>query len=218
MEKTPRRSAFVRRPREEDRFVVYLASRAGWVVLCTLITGWLAAAAVAAPTPLDSLSSTLPTGPSAGASANANMGSGGVIGGSDTYSDVSHWFVHNAMAVQVILGLIAQAATLLHRGQTINQLPTPHSHPAFYAAAVIIIIIQTLIVLSQAWFRGVLTCSIEGYPKTHIWILCLAMVLGPLGGLAVGVAVNAADMSWHVRHLKFLRLEFDTRLGMHSPR
>jgi len=217
MEKTPRRTAFVRKRREEDRFVVYLGSRAGWVILCTLITGWLAAVTrTTAGSDELSLRSTCDittTTTSTSGGGNGDMTSCADL---DLYNEASRWFVHNAMGMQVILGLIAQAATLLHRGQSLNQLPTPRTHPAFYAAIGIITTIQTLVVLGQAWFRGALSGSFSG--QTGLWVLGLAMILGPLGGLAVGAAGNAADLNWHLRYLKFLRLEFDTRLGMHSPR
>jgi hypothetical protein len=49
----------------------------------------------------------------------------------------------------------------------------------------------------------------------EVWI---AMGICPLVGLAVGHAVNSDDNFNYQRHLQFLRLEFDTRLGMHSPR
>jgi hypothetical protein len=44
------------------------------------------------------------------------------------------------------------------------------------------------------------------------------MAVGPVLGIAVGFVVNAYDNFCYRRHLQFLRLEFDTRLGMHSPR
>lgn len=49
----------------------------------------------------------------------------------------------------------------------------------------------------------------------EVWI---AMGICPLVGLALGYAVNSDDNFNYQRHLQFLRLEFDTRLGMHSPR
>lgn len=49
----------------------------------------------------------------------------------------------------------------------------------------------------------------------QVWI---AIGVFPLLGLIVGFLVNSEDMFSYQRHLQFLRLEFDTRLGMHSPR
>lgn len=49
----------------------------------------------------------------------------------------------------------------------------------------------------------------------EVWI---AMSLLSVAGVCVGFAVNWSDKFSYQRHLQFLRLEFDTRLGMHSPR
>jgi uncharacterized membrane protein len=40
----------------------------------------------------------------------------------------------------------------------------------------------------------------------------------PILGIILGYICNIIDDKWYRRHLQFLRLEFDTRLGMHSPR
>lgn len=49
----------------------------------------------------------------------------------------------------------------------------------------------------------------------QVWI---AIGIFPFIGLIVGFIVNSDDIFSYQRHLQFLRLEFDTRLGMHSPR
>jgi len=48
-----------------------------------------------------------------------------------------------------------------------------------------------------------------------LWALIVALFLF---GLTIGFVMNSLDDKWYKRHLQFLRLEFDTRLGMHSPR
>lgn len=48
-----------------------------------------------------------------------------------------------------------------------------------------------------------------------VWIL---MCVLPFIGILVGSLVNYFDKVHYRRYLQFLRLEFDTRLGMHSPR
>lgn len=48
-----------------------------------------------------------------------------------------------------------------------------------------------------------------------------AMVVGALCPLAMGATAELLkhdDARAHDRYIKLLRLEFDTRLGMHSPR
>jgi hypothetical protein len=49
-----------------------------------------------------------------------------------------------------------------------------------------------------------------------VWISCFVIL--PLIGICVTVIVNQYDGTAHRRYLQYLRLEFDTRLGMHSPR
>eukprot|EP01041_Mallomonas_annulata_P015216 gene15216-32237_t len=53
------------------------------------------------------------------------------------------------------------------------------------------------------------------YLDTSVWVM---LVILPLLGLSLGYVCNSIDDKWYKRHLQFLRLEFDTRLGMHSPR
>lgn len=50
------------------------------------------------------------------------------------------------------------------------------------------------------------------------WVVWFALVLLPIACAAVGFWTNYDDSKHYRRHLQFLRLEFDTRLGMHSPR
>lgn len=63
--------------------------------------------------------------------------------------------------------------------------------------------------------------SVGGAPHTYsdldsvVWILTAML---PLGGVLVGFATNVLDDRGYRRYLQFLRLEFDTKLGMHSPR
>lgn len=53
------------------------------------------------------------------------------------------------------------------------------------------------------------------YMRYDVW---LAMVVFPLFGLVIGTFVNALDEKGYRRYMQFLRLEFDTKLGMHSPK
>jgi hypothetical protein len=48
-----------------------------------------------------------------------------------------------------------------------------------------------------------------------MWI---AMAVAPFISYLIGIIVNAYDDVSYRRYMLFLRLEFDTRLGMHSPR
>ncbi len=50
------------------------------------------------------------------------------------------------------------------------------------------------------------------------WVIWAALFLFPLIGYILGIYLNDSDEKLYRRYLQFLRLEFDTRLGMHSPR
>jgi hypothetical protein len=50
------------------------------------------------------------------------------------------------------------------------------------------------------------------------WIVWVVLVLMPLISGILGSLLNERDGKAYKRYLQFLRLEFDTRLGMHSPR
>lgn len=74
---------------------------------------------------------------------------------------------------------------------------------------------------SAHWLSG-LDCSSgsqgnASYKNIHglVWATLFIMVAMNLVG---GLMVNHYDGHFYRRHLQFLRLEFDTRLGMHSPR
>jgi hypothetical protein len=44
------------------------------------------------------------------------------------------------------------------------------------------------------------------------------MVLFPICGVFVAATVNMMDLRSYARYIQFMRLEFDTKLGMHSPK
>jgi hypothetical protein len=50
------------------------------------------------------------------------------------------------------------------------------------------------------------------------WPVWLLVLLWPLTALVVGEHVKAHDTKLYDRDMKFLQLEFDTRLGQYSPR
>jgi hypothetical protein len=68
----------------------------------------------------------------------------------------------------------------------------------------------------RAWLRhgAGSGCS---YAALHVWVWLLLLLLTLLSAASGGL-VNSADDKFYRRYLQLLRLEFDTRLGMHSPR
>lgn len=53
------------------------------------------------------------------------------------------------------------------------------------------------------------------YMRYDVW---LAIVAFTFFGFLVGAVVNMLDDKSYRRYIQFLRLEFDTKLGMHSPK
>lgn len=81
---------------------------------------------------------------------------------------------------------------------------------------------------SSAWLLSGMDCDVHqtnsgsldyaAYSSLH-WSCWLSIfIFAPLINIATAEYVNAHDLKLRTRHLQFLRLEFDTRLGMHSPR
>ena len=57
--------------------------------------------------------------------------------------------------------------------------------------------------------------SVMSALELPVW---LSLVLLPLIGVLIGVLVNIDDYAYYQQALTFQRLDFDTKLGMHSPR
>ena len=107
-------------------------------------------------------------------------------------------------------------------------MPTISVHGYFYAASVFSILFHICVLLIRANSRksvdngdmtelsnigGVRAYGLLGWT---VWISCFVIL--PLISIGVTVIVNQYDGTAHRRYLQYLLLEFDTRLGMHSPR
>ena len=60
--------------------------------------------------------------------------------------------------------------------------------------------------------------GLQAYADLNWYVWLTMMVIMPLVGIIITITVNQQDDKAYRRYLQFLRLEFDTRLGMHSPR
>jgi hypothetical protein len=124
------------------------------------------------------------------------------------------WTVQDVTSGALLLALIGQSNTLLHRGQLFPQLPTIANSPAYCLVVTVLLIGHGLLLFIRCALRASGTAI---YQKLH-WSVWLVLALIPQLGAVIGFVVNSLD-SWHYRrYLQFLRLEFDTKLGMHSPR
>jgi hypothetical protein len=50
---------------------------------------------------------------------------------------------------QFVLSILGQSVTLLHRGQTLAQLPSPLSHPEYYLLSFFCIGLQAIIIYAR---------------------------------------------------------------------
>ena len=138
--------------------------------------------------------------------------------------------VQDLMSAQALLSLLAQSSTLLVRGQTaLGQFPRPGRLPEgyYYLVALLLLVLHAGVLFVRAALRAAAADhSIDGgsggydahsYVRLD-WFVWALMFLLPLGGVLLGMRVNKDDDHHYRRYLQFLRLEFDTRLGMHSPR
>jgi hypothetical protein len=155
------------------------------------------------------------------------------------------WLVQDLMSAQALLGLLSQSFTLLVRGQVqLGQFPFPLGLPEglYYVIALFLCVLHMIVLGVRSVWRSsgdsagpqydddasmssmaaeAMGSSISNHAHTYAelhWGVWLLMFLLPALGVVVGVLVNREDNHHYCRYLQFLRLEFDTRLGMHSPR
>lgn len=60
--------------------------------------------------------------------------------------------------------------------------------------------------------------GLDMYLHMHytVWVALVALPVA--AGSALALTLNAVDRTAYRRHVTMLRLEFDTKLGMHSPK
>jgi hypothetical protein len=126
----------------------------------------------------------------------------------------SYWLVQDLNSASLLLSLLAQAFTLLHRGQAFPQMPSYSNSPVFSIVSLLCLLLHAALLAARAFLRS---NGVATYCSLH-WGVWVVLTTIPLGGIITGYVVNYYDNKHYRRHLQFLRLEFDTRLGMHSPR
>lgn len=135
--------------------------------------------------------------------------------------------VQDLMTTQALLSLLSQSSTLVVRGQSaLSHFPWPWRLPEslYYVVALALMGVQAgIMVLREDVQGGRGTSATHPSTTAHTydnldWPVWLLMVLLPAVGVLLGVVINGDDDHHYRRYLQFLRLEFETRLGMHSPR
>ena len=121
--------------------------------------------------------------------------------------------VSSAALGDFLLGasLAAQSAGFLYR--TDSMLAMPPWHNKFWlGGALVAVVLQAVLSAVQLFEHA--PSVLEWVP----WELWLVVALWPLLSAAIGEKVKASDAEMYERDMKFLQLDFNTRLGMYSPR
>ena len=212
MKNTPRKRTFTARPREQTRFLQYLFARSCFVALSVACIGWLAAAGSTLSSDHDVTNqmSIEKWGNRLGRF-EENIETDGSFSSS---SLAIYYHVQDVMSCQLLLGMIAQLITMLERGQEMRDIYEMMQESFFPLNSLAIVIVHVVVLIVRAGLRDN-GFALYRYMRYDIWI---AMVIFPLCGLLVGNVVNSLDDKSYRRYMQFLRLEFDTRLGMHSPK
>jgi hypothetical protein len=200
-----------RKVKDEQRFFVYLLMRCMLVIFAIFVTGWLACGGVFKERVQ-----------SKGVEQDyQSMIQYTIITEADRYK---FWLIQDIMSVALLFGLLSQAATLMERGASWSMLPTVFLHGYFYIASVVSILVHGGLLLIRAYSRnGVLgggdrVNGIEAYSLLNWSVWVAAIVICPIISIILCIVLNKHDGTAYKRYLQYLRLEFDTRLGMHSPR
>lgn len=212
MKNTPRKRVLVEKAREQTRFLQYLFARAGYVALSVACIGWLASAGsqvssehdVTKKMSIEKWASRLGT-------FDENIKSNG------DFTDESlslYYHTQDIMSCQLLLSLITQLMTMLERGQELHDLFEMLSESLFVLGSFFAVVVHIIVLTIRASLR-INGFALYQYMRFDVWV---AMVIFPLFGLIVGTVVNALDEKGYRRYMQFLRLEFDTKLGMHSPK
>ena len=198
---TPRKNIFNLSNKDEMRFTKYLLCRVGFTALCMYAMGWVCSASVAYPGGIwhDHMLQRIDL----------------IVddGGNAAFRKFS--LVQDMMSLQLLLSLIIHAVTLLERGQTWTRpsIPSIWKHPTLYICISLALAVHIGVMVLRAFSRD----GFADYANLD-YIVWLVLAVGTVCTFFVAFAVNAHDDKRHRRYIEFLRLDFDTKLGMHSPR
>jgi magnesium-transporting ATPase (P-type) len=125
---------------------------------------------------------------------------------------IAHQKAEALMVFSLVLALGVQSAGFLQRTASLVAF-TPLSNQLWFAGMLFTVVLQLLFSLAQA---GVISST--GPSKWTPWQLWLVVVTWPFISLGIGERVKAWDAAHHKLDLKYLELEFNTKLGQFSPR
>jgi len=124
------------------------------------------------------------------------------------------------MLLMIALSIIASSAGYLYRCESLLAASPLRYNRTWMAAAALLLLVQSVISVVRAGLVGSDGSTLWQFASQSVpwyfWVLCY---LGwPLLVVATDEAVKAHDRAHLSRYYKFMRMQFDTRLGMWSPK
>jgi hypothetical protein len=125
----------------------------------------------------------------------------------------AHVSSHMIMMLFLLLNVLVQSSSFLFRTKSILVLSPIKNNKYWFIGCLLAFIFHVLYSLVYLYLIiGKLDF------KYLTWELFLCMVIFPFVGLFLYEEIKAYDAKSYDRFMRFLQLEFDTRLGMYSPR
>ncbi|EWM29284.1 hypothetical protein Naga_100029g7 [Nannochloropsis gaditana] len=125
----------------------------------------------------------------------------------------SYVVAHDLLLLALACSLFAQSSTFLHGTASLRE-ESPLRNIAW-------IIGGTCLVAGQACHfivRGLTLVKGKGLSAIGWDVWVVALIFAPLASLTLSEIIKKADAKILIKHARFRRLEFATRLGMHSPK
>ncbi|KAM3578075.1 hypothetical protein VYU27_000174 [Nannochloropsis oceanica] len=124
-----------------------------------------------------------------------------------------YWVAHDLLLVSLALCWTVQSSSFLHRTATLRE-ESPLRNFAWVVGGVCLVVGQTL----HFVIRGLNNVGSAGLGAIgwDVWLMVVGVA--PWVGLASAEYAKRLDAEVWNRHARFRRLEFATRLGMHSPK
>lgn len=124
------------------------------------------------------------------------------------------------MLLLIALSIIASSSGYLYRCESLlTSMPT-RCNRMWIVAASALLVIQIIISIFRAGITGADGSSLWHFMSSSVpwFVWVLFFVVWPLVVIATDEAVKSHDRAYITRYYRFMRMQFDTRLGMWSPK
>jgi hypothetical protein len=125
----------------------------------------------------------------------------------------SIWLSQNLTALAITVFLVPLSFALMQRKEPLisrYMINKVFWNPQWIVAALLVLCMQLA-------FFFIATNSDTGHLVTTTWPVILGIIGWPFVILAIDLWIKAKYRKWYDRNQRFLRLEYDTKLGMYSP-